>query len=436
MATTLTRNLKLRVNSNLTADAKHNLARLDLLGSTFIVDSKNDLNIRSEANLLIEPESADIGGSGVGGTVSIGTPSHLLDSVSIHSDEFKLSSPVSLLDQATGGTAYLALQYKSDESGPTDLTDRILSLDLEGDNRSLTLGGDLSILGANLSLTMVGDSSLTMPLTGTLATLAGAEVLTNKSINAPQNNITNISNANIAANAAIDYPKLNLAASITTADLDPAFSLPYSKLTLTGQIVENDLSPLFTLSYPKLNLTGSIVNSDVSAAAAISYSKLALSNSILSSDLAPSFTLAGSQVDPTFGAQIVSTAESLRFVDTYTTDLRAAQAGQLADLVFTLPANAGLTNQVLTTDGSGNLSWTTAAGSGTVVSYAEEWETADGLTKTVTHNLGSTNVQVSITDLTDNTQHLVSSIEVIDADTIQLTSSEAPASGWQVVIQA
>jgi hypothetical protein len=45
-------------------------------------------------------------------------------------------------------------------------------------------------------------------------------------------------------------------------------------------------------------------------------------------------------------------------------------------------------------------------------------------------------VQVSITDLTDNTQHLVSSIEVIDADTIQLTSSEAPASGWQVVIQA
>lgn len=437
MATTLTKNLRLRVNSNLTADAKYNLSRLDLLGSTFIVDTTNNLNIRSEADVLIEPESADIGGSGVGGTVSLGTPSHLLDQVDVYSDLFTLSSPLSLLDQASGGDKYLQIRYKSDLTGSTDTSaDRVLSIDLEGADRSLTLGGDVETVGGNLSLAMTGDSLLTLPTTGTLATLAGAETLTNKSINAPQNNITNIANANIAANAAIAYPKLNLASSIVVADLDPSFSLPYSRLTLTGQIIENDLSPLFTLSYSKLNLTGSIVDADISNAAAISYSKLNLSNSILSSDLSPSLTLAGSQVIPDFGAQVISTSESLRFQETFTTDLRAAQAGQLSNLVFTLPPNTGLTNQVLTTDGSGNLSWTTAAGSGTVVSYAEEWLSADGMTKTITHNLGSTEVQVTLIDLDDNSIHLVSSIVVLDADTVELNASEAPANSWQVVVQA
>lgn len=437
MATTLTRNLKLRVNSNLTADARYNLLRLDLLGSTFIVDTTNNLNIRSEADVLIEPESADIGGSGVGGTVSLGTPSHSLNQVNIFSDTLEVSSPISLLDQADGGDKFLQIRYKSDSEGAVDvLANRILSLDLEGADRSLILGGDLQLGGGNLSLSMTGDSSLILPEEGTLATLAGAETLTNKSINAPQNNITNIANANIAANAAIAYPKLNLASSIVVADLDPSFSLPYSRLTLTGSVTTADLDPGFILNYPQLNLLGSIRNQDVDAAAAISYSKLNLSNSLLNSDLDPSFSLDGSQVDPDFGAQVISTSESLRFQEAFTTDLRAAQAGQIESLIFTLPANVGLNNQVLTTDGSGNLSWTTAAGSGTVKVYAEEWETADGLTKTITHNLGSLDVQVSVIDLDDNTMHLVSSIEVLDANTIELNASEAPANGWQVVVQA
>lgn len=51
-----------------------------------------------------------------------------------------------------------------------------------------------------------------------------------------------------------------------------------------------------------------------------------------------------------------------------TTDIRPAQLGQVGNLVFTLPNSAGTAGQVLVTDGSGNLSWFSVAGSGTVTS--------------------------------------------------------------------
>ena len=95
MATTLSRNLKLRISSDLTADSIYNLQRLDLLGATFLVDSANQLNIRSITDILIEPESADIGGSGEDGTVSFGTVDHVLESLRIFASEVRLSSPLS-----------------------------------------------------------------------------------------------------------------------------------------------------------------------------------------------------------------------------------------------------------------------------------------------------------------------------------------------------
>jgi hypothetical protein len=87
MATTLTQNLKLRVDSNLTANAKYNLSKIDLLGSTFLVDSTNTVKIRSQTSLVLEPNSADIGGEGTGGTVEIGTSDHQLDALNVYVDE-------------------------------------------------------------------------------------------------------------------------------------------------------------------------------------------------------------------------------------------------------------------------------------------------------------------------------------------------------------
>jgi len=74
---------------------------------------------------------------------------------------------------------------------------------------TITLGGNLVTSGAfDLTLTLTNNTNVTLPITGTLATLAGVETFTNKTIDADLNTITNIENADIKAGAAIDVNKL------------------------------------------------------------------------------------------------------------------------------------------------------------------------------------------------------------------------------------
>lgn len=442
MATTLSRNLRLRINSSLTADAKYNLERLDLLGSTFLVDTRNGLNIRSEADISIEPESADIGGSGTSGIVQIGNSSHSIAELQINANLVKLNKGLSLLDQAPSGTGYLALKYNSTLNGTLDSTDRTLSIDLQGADRQLILGGSFRTDGADLELDLTGPTQVVLPLTGTLATLSNVETLTNKSIDSDSNNIRKLRTANIASNAGIEYSKLDLTGSIVNSDVASGAAVAYSKLALTGHVVDADISTSAAIQYSKLLLTGSVTNSDISSSAAIQYNKLDLTASIVNADLSPSFAIDGSNIDPNFGSRDVVTTGSLNGSQLnlagplHTASLEAASSGQSTDLVFQLPATYGSNSQVLTSDGSGGLSWTTPSGSGTVVSYNTVWITSDGSTKTVVHGLSSTSIEVSIQDQSDGSLLLVNSIIVTDSNTITLTSSEAPGTSWLVTVQA
>lgn len=81
---------------------------------------------------------------------------------------------------------------------------------------------------------------------------AAAVTLTNKTIDAASNTISNIVNTNISASAAIAYSKLNLATSIVNADISASAAIAYSKL----------------------NLSTSILNADINASAAIATTKL------------------------------------------------------------------------------------------------------------------------------------------------------------------
>ena len=79
--------------------------------------------------------------------------------------------------------------------------DRTLSFVLNDANKTVSLAGNLTTAGAYaLTLTQSGATNVTLPTTGTLATLANAEALTNKTINFSLNTITNIATSMFAAN--------------------------------------------------------------------------------------------------------------------------------------------------------------------------------------------------------------------------------------------
>lgn len=68
--------------------------------------------------------------------------------------------------------------------------------------------------------------------------------------------------------------------------------------------------------------------------------------------------------------------------------------------------------------------------------YKTSWAAAAGTSKTVSHNLGSTDVVVTLVDLSDNSVIGVDSVVITDSNTVTLSSSEAPsASGWRVIVQ-
>lgn len=108
-----------------------------------------------------------------------------------------------------------------------------------------------------------------------LASASNTITLTNKSIDASANTLTNIANAAIAAGAAIAYSKLNLAGSIVNADIATGAAIAYTKLNLATSIVNADISASAAIAYSKLSLAGSILNADIASGAAIALSKLA-----------------------------------------------------------------------------------------------------------------------------------------------------------------
>lgn len=370
MAVTISRNLKLRIDSNLTANAKYNLERIDALGGVYLLDNTETVNIRSKVNINLRPEDSSVGGSGTGGTVTLGASGQNLDSLLVYADTVSFSGGIDLADTAAGGDKSLTVRYKSDSNSSVDTSaNRILSIDPEGADRSLVLGGDFQFSGGNLALSLSSDTSLTLPTTGTLATLAGAETLINKTLNADNNTITNISNSSIKAAAGIVYSKLTLSDSIVNADINSSAAIAYSKLNLSGSILNSDINNSAAISYSKLDLDSSILDSDISSSAAISYSKLNLTGLVTNSDIASGAAIAGTKISPNFGSQNIQTSGALRLSDgsNYTELFSSGLSGNIS---LQLPNAPPTASQVLRANSStpGILEWADVAGTGTVTS--------------------------------------------------------------------
>lgn len=74
-----------------------------------------------------------------------------------------------------------SFNYTILKNSGTNTADRVLNFDVNDGDKTITLGGDFTTSGAyNLTLTQTAATSVTLPTTGTLATLDGAESLTNK----------------------------------------------------------------------------------------------------------------------------------------------------------------------------------------------------------------------------------------------------------------
>lgn len=295
MATSITRNLKLRVNDNLTADAKYNLNKLDELGAVYQVDNTGDVRIRAQTDVVIQPEDSSVGGAGTGGTVTIGSVAAPVDSFVVHADTVEFSEGFALADGATPATgSRLYMEYDSSASGtPAPGSDYTLSLDVEAGDRTLVLGTDVSITGTGpVVLTATGPTTLTLPTSGAIVTTTLAQTLTNKSINGSTNTLTNIPGTAIVPDGQLPYAALDLSDSIVNADVAANAAISYTKLNLTGGVTNADIVAAAGIPYSKLNLGSGIVNADVSPSAAIGYSKLALNNSLVNADVSASANLA------------------------------------------------------------------------------------------------------------------------------------------------
>jgi uncharacterized protein (DUF1810 family) len=130
---------------------------------------------------------------------------------------------------------------------------------------SITLGGSINV-GANftttgttgsnnsdITLKTTAPTQLILPTTGTLVTLAGAETLTNKTIDAALNTITGISNSNLDASANINDTKL---ATITTAGKVDNSATTATKLNTANAIVARDANGAFAAGIISASLNG------------------------------------------------------------------------------------------------------------------------------------------------------------------------------------
>ena len=130
---------------------------------------------------------------------------------------------------------------------------------------TITLGGniltagDFTTVGAfSLSLTATASTALTLPTTGTLATLAGAETLTNKTIDGGANTLQNIPNVALS-NSSVTYNGVTVALGASgtiTASTTAALTVGTGLQLNSGTTFDGSTAKTISIDSTVVTLTG------------------------------------------------------------------------------------------------------------------------------------------------------------------------------------
>jgi hypothetical protein len=204
---------------------------LDKSGDTLSVNTANGIEVSSD-NVQLASSVAGDGLTYTSGTLDVvGTT----DRISVVADSIDIASTydgqTSITTLGTIGTGTWQGTIISPTYGGTGVNNG---------SKTITLGGNLTTSGANnVTLTTGGATNVTLPTTGTLATLAGTETLTNKTINNSDIGVANPGTGNFTTLEAdsVDVTDTTDSSSTTTGAVTVAGGAGIAKNLYVGDDV-------------------------------------------------------------------------------------------------------------------------------------------------------------------------------------------------------
>ena len=463
MATKLSSNLSLRLNSEMTDDILFNFRKLDELGSIFQVNPRGDALLRSRTNVVIEAAAPSIGGSGSGGQVTIGAADNLLEEFKVFADsidfggasienlsvswdditDFSMASVLDIPDFNAQVSAQSSVNLNTQHRGRTDNPHGVTAAQV-GTYESSTIDSLLAPKATTAALTAhTGASTGVHGVTGSVVGTSDTQTLTNKSISASLNSITNLNQNSFSPATVFPRSFINLENSVALSDLTTSFVLPWTKVSKTG----SSISSIESRSHTQLTDIGANthaqIDTHISAGIAhgISSAFVGVSDvqvlsgktidaenntitNLTNLSLAEDAAISGTKIDPNFGGQEVLTLDAYAWEEGgYKTRLLAAQAGQTQNLEFQMPSSDGAEGQVLSTNGSGRFGWTSVLGSSLANNRVDIGNGDDERAATNTAALGD--ILASTTDGLTIKDEVITDVNIDPNAAISLTKLEA-----------
>jgi hypothetical protein len=166
----------------------------------------------------------------IGSVPNDGTGSTLRDGGDLINDNFnEIYSAIGDGTTLTAGTFVTTTNTVSITNKTFDTTNTFPTITIGDDtstNFTLSLGGSFEIVGGSGINTAIDNNRIVLSTDGSIVTETSSDTLTNKTINAPDNTITNISNSNLSGTAGIT--NANLANSTISISDDSSTSTSIS----------------------------------------------------------------------------------------------------------------------------------------------------------------------------------------------------------------